>query len=112
MGAHGFDDGWAGVIQIDENVTRVVLRRVGMDVDVTALPVANAEEPDSGWVGQLASGPQPLSRKCSSGLGVNESNEIEVVRHGRELAAQCLQSEMESTVVHGPNSGTERTAVQ
>jgi hypothetical protein len=26
-GAHGFDDGWVGVIQIDEDVARITIRR-------------------------------------------------------------------------------------
>ncbi len=108
-GPHGFDDGWASVIQIDEDVARIALLGVEIDVDVAALPVANAQEPDGGWMGQLGSGPQPLSGKCPSGLAVNKTDEIEIVGHGRKLAADGLHSEIESVVEHGPNFGIERT---
>ena len=108
IGPHGFDNGWAGVIQIDEDVARIALFRVGMDVHVAAFPVANAQEPDGGRMGQLGGGPQPLSGKCPSGLAVNQTDEIEVVGHGRKLAADGLHSEIESAVEHGPNFGIER----
>jgi hypothetical protein len=35
-------------------------------------------------------------------------DEIQVLRHGRELAAHGQQREMESTIEHGPNFGIER----
>jgi len=108
-GPHGFDDGWASVIQIDEDVARIALLGVGMEVDVATLPVANAQEPDGGWMRQLGSGPQPLSGKCSSGLAMNQTDEIEVVGHGCKLAAHGLHREIESEVEHGPNFGIERT---
>src|SRR5713101_857353 len=82
MGPHGFDNGCTGVIQINQDVARIAILRVGMDEHVAAFPVANAQEPDGGRMGQLGSGPQSLSGECSSGLGVNEADEIEVVRHG------------------------------
>jgi hypothetical protein len=60
-GPHGFEEGWAAVIQVDEDVAGIAPLRVGMDVHVAALPVADAQEPDGGRVNQLGSGPQPLS---------------------------------------------------
>src|SRR5437764_311502 len=54
-------------------------------------------------------GPQPLSREGSASLVMDETDEIQVVRHRRELAAHGQQREIESTVEHGPNSGIERT---
>ena len=108
-GPHGFHNGRVGVIQIDEDIAGVALLCVGMEVHVAAFPVANAQEPDGSRMSQLGSGPQPLAGKCSSSLAVDETDEVEVVRHGRELAAHGLQSEMESTIEHGPNFGIERT---
>jgi len=40
---------------------------------------------------------------------VNETDEIQVMKHGRELAAYCLHSEIEAEVEHGPNFETDRT---
>ena len=77
-----------------------------MDVYVAAFAVANAQEPDGGRMAQLGSGPQSLSWERPSGLVVNETDEIEVVRHGRELAAYGLHGEIESEVEHGPNLGS------
>jgi hypothetical protein len=76
-GSHGLDDVWAGVIQIDEDVAGIALLRVGMDVHVAALAVANTQEADGGRMGQLGSGPQPLSGERPSRLRVNETDEIE-----------------------------------
>src|SRR6202790_5658159 len=108
-GPHGFNDGYASVIEIDEDVARIALLGVRMDVDIAALPVANAQEPDGGWMGQLGCGPQPLTGKCPSGLALNQTDEIEVVKQGRQLPADGLHSEIESAVEHGPNCGVERT---
>ena len=108
-GPHGFHNGWVSVIQIDEDITGVALLCIGMEVHVAAFPVANAQEPDGGRMGQLGNGPQPLSGECPASLVMDETDEIQVVRHGRELAAHGQQSEMESTVEHGPNFGIERT---
>ena len=108
-GPHGLEDGWIALIQIDEDVTGIALLCVGMDVHIAALPIANAQEPDSGQMDQLVSGPQPLSGKWPSGLGMDETDEIEIVRHGGELAADGLQGEVEPEVEHGPNCGIEGT---
>ena len=107
-GPHGFHNGWVGAIQIDKNITGIALLCVGMKVHVTAFPVANAQEPDGGRMGQLGSGPQPLSRECSASRAMDETDEVKVVRHGRELAAHGQQREIESSVDHGPNFGIER----
>ena len=40
---------------------------------------------------------------------MDETDEVQVVRHGRELAAHGQPSEMESTIEHGPNFGIDRT---
>ena len=108
-GAHGFHNGWVSLIQIDEDITGIALLCVGMEVHVTAFPVANAQEPDGGRMGQLGNGPQPLSGEWSASLVMDETDEIKVVRHSRELAAHGQQREIESTVEHGPNFGIERT---
>ena len=109
LALHGFDDGRGGLIEIDEDVTGVAPFGVKMEVDVAALAVANAQKPDDRRMGQLGSGPEPLSRKRLPGLVVKDPDEVEIVRHGRELSADGLHSEIESSVEHGPNFEIERT---
>jgi hypothetical protein len=106
---HGFDNAWATVVQIDEDVTRIALLGIGMNVDVAALLVARAQKSYGGWMGELDGGPQPLSGESALGLMVNQANQEKVVRHRRELAAYRLQSEIRSTVEHGLNFAIERT---
>ena len=110
--AHGFDDGWIGTIQIDEDVARIALFRVGVKVHVAALPVADAQKSNGGGMSQLSSRPQPLSGECPSGLGVNETDEIEVVRHGRKLPAYGLYREIGSEIEHDPILESKGPAVQ
>jgi hypothetical protein len=52
LSAHGFEDCWIGTIQIDEDVARIALFRVGVKVHVAALPVADAQKNRTvaGWV--------------------------------------------------------------
>ena len=99
----------AVVIQIDENVAGVAIRGVGLDVHVAAFPVASAQKSHSGGISQLCRGPQSLSGKRSSGLAVDETDEVEIVRHSRELAAHGLHGEIESEIEHGPNFRIEST---
>ena len=106
---HVLDDGGIAAIQVHEDVAGIATLRVRLEVHVAALAVANTQEAHRSRMGQLGSGPQTLSRKSPSGLGVNEPNEIKVVRHGRELAPDRLHGEMQSVVEHGPNLGIETT---
>jgi hypothetical protein len=63
-------------------------------------------------MGELRSGPQPLARESSSGLVVNQPDQVEVVRHGRNLAAHGPQGQIESTIEHGPILESKESAVQ
>ena len=53
-----------------------------------------------GQIHQLVGGPQPFPRERPFGEAVNQANEIQLVRHGRELAADGLRSEHESKIKH------------
>ena len=64
------------------------------------LAIARAQEPDGGQIRQLVGGPQPFPREKPFGEAVNQANEIQLVRHGRELAADGLRGENESTIKH------------
>ncbi len=106
---HSFHDGGGGVIQIDEDITRIAFLGVRLDVNVAAFPVAHAQKSYSGRMDELGAGPQPLSGKGPLGLMMNQADQVKVVRYRRELAAYRLQGKIESAVEHGPNFGIERT---
>jgi hypothetical protein len=61
-----------------------------------------AQESQCGGVGELGRGPQALSRKSCSRLTVNQTDQVEVVSQGRDLAAHGPQGQIESTIEHGP----------
>jgi len=111
IGPHGFDGVGAAVIQVHQDIAGIVIFGVGLKVYITAFPVAHAQEPQGGRMDQLSSGPQPLSGKSSSGPMVNQADQVEIVRHGRHLAAHGLAGQIESAIKHGPNSGIEGIAV-
>src|SRR5713226_3413871 len=48
--------------------------------------------------------PGSFSWEWSSGVVVNQTDQIQVVVHGRELASDRLQRQNESSIVHGRNS--------
>src|SRR5438034_2224110 len=71
-----------------------------MNVDVTSLPIAQAEEADGGRARQLGGAAQPFTGKGCVRRVVNQTDQIEMVRHGRELAANSLPGEKESAIQH------------
>jgi len=108
IGSHALDDGRVGAVEIDQDVARIsVLGGVGLDVDVTTLAVAHAQKSHRGRIHQLSGRPKPFTRERPSGGVVNQTDQVDFVGHGRELTADGLQSDHESTVEHGPNSAIE-----
>jgi hypothetical protein len=108
IGPHALDDGWVSAVEIDQDVAGIsVLSGVGLEVDVATLAVAQAQKSHGGGVSQLSGRPKPFTRERPSGGMVNQTDQINFVRHRRELTADGLQSDNESTVEHGPNSAIE-----
>src|SRR5436305_3044734 len=56
---------------------------------------------------QLGGRPKPFTRERLSGGVVNQTDQIEFVGHRRELTADGLQSDKESTVEHRSNFAIE-----
>ena len=98
IGPHGLENRWRRAIQIEQNVTRVGVLGVGPDVDITALAVANAQKSNRSRRQQLARSPKPLSRKRPHGGVVDQTDQKQIVRHGRELAADRTQRNPESAI--------------
>ncbi len=100
MGSHLFQNGFITVIQIQQNIAGVVLFGVGLDIHVTALTITNAQKSDRRFFDQLSGCPQAFAGKGAAGSVVDQPDEVEVVRHRRELAADCLQREEEAAIQH------------
>jgi len=105
--AHGGDHRRLGTIQIDENVACVSVTGVRLHVDVASFAVAGAQKPDGGRAAQLLRRPQALARKRPPRLLVDQSNQVQLTGHCRELPANGLHGEKETTVVHDRNFGVK-----
>ena len=106
IGAHLRDHARPRNIQIDENIACVLLSTVGLKIHIATFQVASAQKPNRGRVRQLLGGPEPFARKGPTGLVVNQTDEVQLVWHRRELSSNTLQSDPESAVLHNRNSGT------
>src|SRR5712692_7062203 len=95
------------MVQIDQDVAAVAVLGVGLDVNVTSLAVANAQKSYRCRLRQLGSRPKPFARECSSDGVVNQTDQIQVVGHRRELPTDGLQRESESAIEHGRHDAIE-----
>jgi hypothetical protein len=99
--SHLFErSGCIRVVQIQEDVAGVPVVRIGLNVCVTALTIANAQESYRRFLAQLGGGPEPFAwERCSGGV-VNQPNEIEILGHRRELPPDREQREEQATIKH------------
>jgi hypothetical protein len=104
LGAHVLDHARPRNIQNDQNVACVLLSTVGLNIHVATFHIASAQKPNRGRAGQLVGGPEPFARKGPMSPVVNQTDEVQLVRHCRQLPANVLQSDPESAVVHDRNS--------
>src|SRR5207245_1382238 len=88
-------------IQIEQDIAGIPVVGIGVDVNVAAFAVADAQEAYGGGMEQLGGVPQSLSWKGPAGAVVDQTHQVQVVRHGRQLAADSLHSEDESTTSIG-----------
>jgi len=109
VGAHEVHGGRIGTIQIDQNVACVLVSGVGVNVHVTPLAVASTQKPDGSGGYQLSRCPKPFSRKRTARLLVNQTDQIQLVGHGREMSMGGLHGQEKSTVVHERNCAIDAT---
>lgn len=107
VGAHEIHGRRIGTIQIDQNIASVLVGGVRLDVHVATLAVASAQKPDSCRTHQQVCGPKSFPRKRTACLVVNQADQVQLVGHCHELAADGLSSQKESTVVHDRNCAIE-----
>jgi hypothetical protein len=106
MGLHAYENRWLGVVQVDQDVARVSIRVIGLDVYVATFAVANAQKSEGRQMQQLGRSPQPFAGERPLGNGVDQTDQIQFVGHGRQLAADSVPGESESTVEHAGTSHT------
>src|SRR5713226_5438727 len=98
MGPHGFEDCRISLVQIEEDVAGVVLKGRGMEIDVISLAIASPQKSHGGAIGNLGSGPKTIAGKNLSGMVVNQTEQIKVAGHRRQLPLNSLQREEESAI--------------
>lgn len=84
------------------NIAGVAILGEGEKIDVKALKVACAQEAQYRSPQQLTNIPHSFAGTRPSCAAMNQANDIELTRHGRELAADCVQRKEESAIKHDP----------
>jgi hypothetical protein len=102
---HSFENMGAGLIQIEENIAGIASSSVGQQIDVETLIIARSQKAHHRGTPQLSGCPQPFSWSGSVCRAVNQTEEVEIVRHTRQLAADSLQGEEKSAVRHKGENG-------
>ena len=101
LGAHGGDDLGLGAIQVHQDVAGVAAVRIGVEIDVKAVAIPRTQEPYGCTVGEEGSRPQTFTRATAFGDGMDQSDEVQFVRHRRQLAAYRTQGQKKSVIPHG-----------
>jgi len=98
IGAHGFDDVRVSSIQIEEDVAGIAAVGIRPKVNLKTLAVASAQKAYNGRLRELIRGPESLSRATASGDRMNQTEQIKLVGHGRDLAADSVQGDKQSAL--------------
>jgi hypothetical protein len=107
MGSHQRQHIGSSVIQIEENVTGVAILGVGEKINIKALKIACAQKAHHRSTGQITNIPNSLTRAKPSCAAMDQANEIEIIRHGRQLAPDRVGSEEESAIKHEHENAIE-----
>jgi len=107
MGSHSGQHIGRGMIQVKENIAGVAILGIGEKIDVKALKVACAQEAQHRSPHQMSHIPHSFTRARPSCGAVDQANEIELIRHRRQLAAHCMRGDEESAIRHGHENAAE-----
>ena len=91
----------SSVIQVEENVAGVAMLGIRQKINIMTLQVARAEKAHHRSAHQQPRIPNPFSWTRFSGEAMNHADEIEIIRHGRELTAHGVPGKKESVIAHG-----------
>jgi hypothetical protein len=107
IGSHERKNLGSGVIQVEENIASVVMLGIGQKINIMTLQVACAEKAHHRSACQMSCIPNPFSGTRFSGEAMNHADEIEIIRHGRELAAHGVPGKKKSAIAHGHENAME-----
>ena len=93
MGSHPRQNPGGGLIQVQQNIASVAILGVGENIDIKALKIATAQKAQHRCPGQMAHIPHSFPWASPSCAAMDQANEIEIIRHGRQLAANCVQGQ-------------------
>src|SRR5215469_1911274 len=97
----------SGVIQVEKNIAGVAMLGIRQKINIMTLQVACAEKTHHRSAHQQIRIPNPFSRTRFSGEAMNHADEIEIIRHGRELAAHGVPGKKKSAIAHGHENAME-----
>ena len=107
IGSHERKNLGSGVIQVEENIAGVAMLGIGQKINIMTLKVACAKKAHHRTACQLTRIPNPFSWTRFSGEAMNHADEIEIIRHGRELAAHSVPGKKKSAIAHGHENATK-----
>ena len=107
IGSHERKNLGSGVIQVEENIAGVAMLGIGQKINIMTLKVACAKKAHHRTACQLTRIPNPFSWTRFSGEAMNHADEIEIIRHGRELAAHGVPGKKKSAIAHGHENATK-----
>ena len=88
----------------------ILISGVRLDVRITSFAVARPQKADGAGTGQLRARPEPFTGKGATSLVVNQTDQVQFVRHCSKLPPDGLPGQKESTVVHERNCAIEATS--
>jgi hypothetical protein len=88
----------------------ILISDVRLDVHITSFAVARPQKADGAGTGQLRGRPEPFTGKGATSLVVNQTDQVQFVRHCSKLPPDGLPGQKESTVVHERNCAIEATS--
>ena len=106
-GSHPRQHIGGGVIQVQQNIAGVVILGERDKIDVKALKVACAQEAQNRSPQQLTSIPHAFAWARLSCEAMDQANEIVLIGHRRQLAADCMRGNEESVIRHGHENAAE-----
>jgi hypothetical protein len=107
ISTHAGKDIGRGVIEVKQNVAGVALLGIGQKIDVITLLVTCAQKAHHRSTYQLTRIPHSFSWTRLACDAVNQADEVESIRHGRELAADSIPGKKESAIEHGDENAIE-----
>src|SRR6266849_6613301 len=107
ISSHEFKDTRWGVLEVEENIAGITILGIGKQIYVVTLAVACAQKAHHPSTPQLTRIPKPFSRTHSTCGMVNQTDEVEFIRHSRQLAADSVQGKKKSALGHGFENAIE-----